>query len=234
MRIWLARGLVLATGIYFLWRVFLPGLTAMTHSFPAYYTAARLVLAGQWSAQAYDDAWFGARVLALTGGRISERISMNPPPTALLFLPIAWLDLTIARGVWQGLNLALLLLTLWLLRAIVRAEHSSWFWLFAALVFFFPPLLENFRVGQVYVLLLFLFCLVLWQAQRARAVGAGLALGAALAVKLSGAPLLLMWVRRREWRALWVACATAAAIACVSVLVLGSEGWLAFFQRALD
>ena len=86
-----------AAGIYFLIRTFLPALTTMTHSFPAYYAATRLVIEKRWSAQMYDDSWFEARVLEVTQGRVSDHFSLHPPTTSLLLVPIAWLDLTTAR-----------------------------------------------------------------------------------------------------------------------------------------
>src|SRR5258708_3306016 len=106
-RVWVMRFILICAATYFFVRVFLPAQTAMTSSYPAYYTAARLLVEGRWNPQVYDDAWFSARVLEITNGRISDLLLQNPPPIALVLVPIAWLDVTTSRIVWEWFNLGL-------------------------------------------------------------------------------------------------------------------------------
>lgn len=226
-------GLTLAA-VYFFVRTFLPALTTMTHSFPAYYTASRLVIEGHWSAQVYDDAWFEARVLEMTQGRVSDHFSLHPPTTSLLLVPIAWLDLITARVVWQIFNLALLCAALWLTAQALEIRGTAWRALFFSFACVYPALAENIRVGQVYVLVLFLFALALWSELRAKHLLAGIGLGIAAGIKLSGAPIWLVLAVRREWRGLLWSIAAAAASALLGLVAFGWEGWLAFFERVLD
>lgn len=232
--LWFAVFVLVAASVLFLFRTFLPSLTAMTHSYPAYYTASRLVIEGRWSAQLYDDKWFEARVLEITNGRVSERMSLNPPTTSLLLVPIAWLDLTTVRILWQFANLAFLAASVWLMLDALRIQEFLWRVLFGAFVLVYPPLLENFRVGQVYVLLLFLFALTLWSELRAKHFLAGVGLGIAAGLKLSGAPIWLVFAVRGQWRALAWATVVASASALLGLVVLGADGWFAFFKRVLD
>lgn len=225
---------LVAASVLFLFRTFLPSLTTMTHSYPAYYTAARLVVEGRWNAQLYDDAWFEARVLEMTDGRVSEHFSLHPPTTSLLLVPIAWLDLPTARILWQFTNLALLAASVWLLLDALRIQEFLWRVLFCAFVLVYPSLLENFRVGQVYVLLLFLFALTLWSELRAKHFLAGVGLGIAAGLKLSGAPIWLVFAVRGQWRALAWATVVASTSALLGLVVLGADGWFAFFRRVLD
>lgn len=228
-----ASAILVAAALFFFIRTFVPSLTRMTHSFPAYYTAARLVLTGEWDARVYDDVWFGDRVLEMTHGRVSDRMSGNPPISSLLFVPIAWLDLANARIVWQLLNLGLLIGTLWLLARTLNVGFSLGSILFAAFVFVYPPLVENFRVGQIYLLVLFSFSLTFW-AETYRHHGlAGIALGIALAFRLSGIPIFLFLLVRRNFRAVLAVCATIAVLAALSFVTLGGAGWLAFARRVL-
>lgn len=205
----------------------------MTHSYPGYYLAARLVLEQRWTAQVYDNAWFEARVLELTGGSVSERFSLHPPTTSLLLVPIAWLDLTTARVLWQLFNFALLLLGLGLIFKALPMPALVGRALFIAFVFVYPPLAENFRVGQTYVLVWFCFALALWSETRAKPIGVGIGLGVAAALKLSGLPIWLLLAARKQWRALGWTIFITALLSLLGLLVLGSEGWLAFLQRVL-
>lgn len=234
MRTRLAVLIFVLAAIYFLWRTFLPALTTITHSFPAYYTASRLVVEGRWGAQVYDDKWFEARVLEMTNGRVSDHFSLHPPATSLLLVLIAWLDLSTARAVWQSLNLAFFLAALWLLTEALRITDWVWRLLFFAFALLYPPLVENVRVGQTYVLILFWLTLALWGELRGKYFVAGIGLGLAAGLKLSGAPIWLMFAVRGQWRALLWAIFIAVLSGILGWLVLGADGWFAFLQRVLD
>lgn len=234
----LAAVLLALAALFFGVRVFLPALTTMSHSFPAYYTASRLVLEGRWSPQIYGEGWFEARVLEMTNGQVSDRFSLHPPVTSLLLVPIAWLDLTSARVVWEIFNLALFAGAMGLLLRASTVQDNVWRMLFVALALVYTPMAENFRVGQTYVLLLFLFALALWSQResgltaRGRGAWTGLGLGLAAGLKLSGLPLWLLFAARRQWRELVAAVVVLLATGILG-LVLGWEGTLAFAERLL-
>ena len=71
-----------------------------THGFVSYYTASRLLVDGQLGPDAYDDRWFGEAVQRLTRSNIREIFIPNPPPMALMALPVVVLDPQPARAVW--------------------------------------------------------------------------------------------------------------------------------------
>lgn len=206
----------------------------MTHSYPAYYTASRLVIEGRWSPLVYYDPWFEDRVKEQTQGRVTEHFSLHPPTTALLLVPIAWLDITTARVIWQFFNLALLLAALWLVLDSLQLRDPVWRILFLAFAFVYPPMAENMRVGQSYVLMLFLFALAFWAETRKKHVGTGIGLGLAVGLKLSGLPIWLMLAVRGQWRAVLWASVVAALSALLGLVALGWEGWLGFVGRVLD
>jgi hypothetical protein len=231
---WVALGALGITSALFLWRVFFPALTTMTHSYPAYYTASRLVLEGRFGPQAYDDAWFEARVLEMTQGRVSDHFSLHPPTTWLLLVPVAWLDLTTARIVWQVFNLGLFLAALWLILGALNVQDIVWRILFITFALVFPPLAENMRVGQTYILILFLFALALWGEIKQKHLVTGIGLGIAAGLKLSGAPIWLLLAVRGQWRALFWSTVVGFLSALLGLAVLGWGAWLGFFQRVLD
>lgn len=230
-RLFLARGILLVALAFFVVRVLAPALTSMTHSFPAYYVASRLVVEGRWSPQLYDDAWFSARVLEMTDGRVSEHFSLHPPTTSLLLVPLARFDLTTVRVIWQLVNAALLAALLWLLLDALPVRDAMWRALFAAFALLFPPLAENVRVGQIYILVLFAFTVAFWSEQRSRPPWAGIALGLVGALKLSGAPIWLMLMVRGRWRTILTSALVLALASLAGWLALGTAGWLAFFAQ---
>ncbi len=226
--VWLARALAFGAFLYFWVRVFIPSLTAMTDGFPSYYTGARLIVEGRWSSQVYDYEWFRQQVLALTAGRIGETLRLNPPTTSLLLLPLALFDIQTARLLWELINVALLTAALWLILDTLPAYDATFRALFVTGALLYAPLWENFRVGQVYVLLLTLYALAWWDTAHGHSRITGVALGSAAAIKLSGAPLWLVLALRGRWRALGLGLGIAAMFAAVSLRFSGLDGWNTF------
>lgn len=225
-RNWLLLSCVLASFIFFLLATFLPALSTLRHGFPTYYVAARLVWEGRWSPQVYDDAWFLDQVRTYTPNGIGEIFAPNPPSTALLMLPLAGLDLTTARQVWLWVSLALLLATVALLARRVPAGQPWARVAVVALPFLFAPLHENFRLANVYGLLLCLFTVALVGQGRVASIGA--ALGLAAGTKLSGSPLWVLLAARGRWRDLAVAASVALALVALSLVVTGLDSWQRF------
>jgi hypothetical protein len=170
----------------------------------------------------------------MTGGRVSDHFALHPPTTSLLLVPIAWLELTPARVAWLSVNLILLLVALRLLAVARVGQEPVWSILFVAFALLYPPLAENFRVGQTYVLLLFFFALALHAELLDKPRRAGFGLGLAAGLKLSGAPVWLILAARGRWHTLGWSALTLAASALVGLALLGGEGWLAFAARLLD
>ncbi|MCC7361382.1 MAG: DUF2029 domain-containing protein [Anaerolineales bacterium] len=194
-----------------------------TYGFVAYYTAARLLLEGQPLDRAYHDTWFQAQI-ARFEPRANDIFRPNPPTTALLALPVAWLDHASARVVWLSLNAAALLAAgALLVRSL--AWPAPWRLAFWAAAVSLQPVWANFAYGQVYLIVL-LLTVCAWAAfQRARPGALGAALGGLLAFKLAG---LLYWpllALRRQWRAPAVALVVAAGVALLALPLTGWAAW---------
>jgi hypothetical protein len=223
---------MLAAGV-FVWGCFVPALRTLRHGFPTYYVAARLMWEGRWTPQVYDNDWYIAEVRARTPNGIGEVYAPNPPTAALLALPVAWLDIVPARQVWLWLNLALFAGALALLTAEMPAGRLWPRALLAAGTLLAAPVHENFRLGQVYAMLLFCFAAAVWQVGRGRAAW-GASLGLAAAVKLSGSPLWLVLAARREWRALALAVGVGAGVVAASFGLVGWAGWQRFAVSVIE
>lgn len=237
----------------FLWRTVLPAARAETYAFSAYYTSARLTLAGQGGA-AFCSAWFFEQQRALGFGERADYFCPNPPTTALLMLPVAWLPPVPARYAWVALDVVMTVGIVWLAWQVtiknqeLRTENrgatvssglvGSWFSvlgspvvLAALVVLLFKPLHADLHAGQVYTLLALLYALWLygWAAGRDRLCGTALA-GLALA-KLAGWPLWLLALAGRRWRALGWALGLGALGGALSLPLLGLNFWLLYMRQ---
>ena len=228
----LAAGAALVAGLILALHTVAPGLGRMTHGYSGYHTASYLLVHGEWGPQAYENEWYIARVKALLGQPIGEIITPNLPTVTLLALPLAGLEPQPARDIWIMANLpvlagALALLALGPRRTQRRLPPAAW-WCFAAVALLLPATRANFRIGQAYVVLLFLFAVALLGLYREEDWLVGIALGLAFMLKSSGLPLWLGLALARRWRALGWGVATCLLIFGLSLPWIGLESWLAY------
>jgi len=194
--------------------------------FAAYYTAARLLRTDVPVSRFYDDAWFGARVAADAPG-VRDIYFVNPPPAALILLPLADLSYGDARAIWTALNVLLLAAALgWMLRELGMRGALVPLFLIAALAS--QPLIAEFHQGQAYVLLLFLLVAAWSGYRRGRPALLGITLGTALVLKTAGVLLLPVLVVQRRWSAVAWTVGSAAAIALASLPRMGLSAWWAY------
>jgi alpha-1,2-mannosyltransferase len=190
------------------------------YDFSVFYQAGSLANAGHAS-DAYDDGkMIAAERAAFPGSTL--RLPWNYPPTfQVMLMPLGALPYTPAWLIWScGLYGFYALLA----RSLVRETDKLWFLLLA------PGTAVNLFFGQNGILSVVLMgggVLLL----RSRPVLAGVMLGL-MAYKPQFAllvPLALLF--GREWRAFAAAAISQAALMMLSVIVIGTEPWLAFLHK---
>ena len=230
--VWIAaRVLWLGAAIYFASVIFAPSATRLTHGFISYFTAAQLAREGQAGPQMYDPAWFRPQTLRVSNGDANDILNANPPAIVLLFLPLTVFPVHTARLVWTILNVFLLGGAFVLLTRATGISTTRAFF-FSALVLCAAPLFENFRLGQVYVGLLFLFSLALFFYERTKKIPSGTGLGIAWILKTSGALVWILFVARREWRVLLGGAVAITLGVIVSLPFVGIETWRVYVTQA--
>ncbi len=189
--------------------------------FGHYWVAASMVRDGE-AAAVYDPSRFKA-AQELAFGIKSRLVWFYPPTFLLIMTPFSFLPYLLSLAVWILITLGGYLLVL---RHLAPNPRTVW------LCLAFPGTFQNFGYGQNGFLSVVL-------------LGGGLLLldsfpvaGGALLGLLTYKPHLaalipLALITGRRWRALIAMLATAAALGLASLLVLGSEVWLAFFKNVL-
>lgn len=188
---------------------------SITHGFISYYTASKLLVSGQLGPEAYDDAWFGARVQQLTTSSVREIFIPNPPTMSLMALPLVGLDPQPARAVWLFASLAVFMTSI---GALVRyqARHARDVTIpIVLLMMLAPAVFTNLRIGQGYLFVFAMFTAATLMLLRDRDRLAGVFLGLLLALKTSGIALAAILIARKKWATLAVAAITALALAIV-------------------
>lgn len=185
--------------------------------FPNYYTAARLAHEGYDTSRMYEWSWIerekdhrdvDIRVIGL--------LPITPFSTLALW-PLTGLAPLTAKHIWIFVNLAFLIPTGSMLRAMTRLSYQQ---IALALSLCFP-LYRNLLFGQFYILVLLLVVAACWSYLRGFRVLAGALVAIAAACKVFPALLLIFFLQRREWRSLISGIVAGLAAVAVSVAVFG-------------
>jgi hypothetical protein len=212
--------LVVALFGLFAARAILPTWRMLNTDFPNYYLAALLRVEHTPIDRAYEWTWFQRQKDHNQIPQPLVAFAPHPPLCAapmLLLTPLAPLA---AKRVWILLNLAFLAAALCILRRLTEL-HWRHILLIAGLCLL--PLRTNFMLGQYYVLILLLICLAYFAALRGHHFTAGALLATAAWFKVFPALFLIIFVRKRDWRAVAGMIAGALALAAVSVLIFGLD-----------
>jgi alpha-1,2-mannosyltransferase len=187
------------------------------------------------------QAWLQGRPLYADGATFRTQVGLGlpftyPPLAAVAFAPLALVSLPTASVAITALTCVLLVVSTWIvLTRLDVAESwqvggSAWlrrWWLAAGLValaaWWFEPVLENFRFGQVNVMLMTL--VIADCVPRRTPWPRGLLLGLAIALKLTPAVFLLYFVLRRDIRAVLVAVASFGTATLIGFALAWSDSW---------
>jgi hypothetical protein len=224
------------------WLLFLnwsvrPAAGELSYGFAAYYTAARLVREGVDMDPFYENRWFQDRTIEQGFVDTPDIFFPNPPPMALLLLPLSGLSARDADVIWTLANVAMLVAAMavvidTLRRAgLVVDRRSPVLWAFVALVAIYKPVWQAIYYGQAYILLLLWLSL----AMRAYVLGQdrrlGLWLGLMFVTKTAGSLLWTLLVFGRRFRAFAWGIGTIVVTAVGASPLLGWSVWWRYVER---
>jgi len=205
---------------YLLLRGVIPAVTAITDDFPEYFTSAKAVRDGQDAVKLYDGAWFREQTRHYEVGSQENpgEFTPYPPPTALLLMPLTGFNPLTALRIVTAFNVVCLICSMFLLSRIFawRLIDSALFILLSG-----RALHSGLRFGHPYILIS-TFCLLGYYFYRKRMPWlVGLCLGVFAPIKYFPVIVLAGFALHRQWRVLLGGGIAIAAVASVSIGVLG-------------
>jgi len=224
------------TGLIAFWFVtqtLYPASQTLTHGFGAYYSAARLLRTGQFSAQVYDPTYFRPIVRADSRQQADDIYHANPPTTSLMLWPLSFLSIENARLIWTVVNAVLLFGGLILLLFTFSPRPTlPVLALLASLGMLFQPALENIRLGQAYLLIFALFSIAVtaWSKLAKSNPLGGAALALALVLKTAGWALLPVLIWQRRWRRLFWTVSVIGVILVMALPLFPPPVWQRYGQ----
>ena len=207
-----------------------PGWRSLRSEFPNYYLAAELYQQGIPLDRVYEWTWFQRQNdhLEVRDGLVS--FAPNPPSSILPLLPFTGLKPLAAKRAWIVSNLVLLALSLLALR---RTTQLGWRRLILITLLCTLPLRIDFMYARYYVLILFLICAAYYASSRNRHWTAGVAWSAAAAMKLFPAISVILFIPKRNWRALTGFLIGAITLVTISMSLFGMEVHQVFVREVL-
>ena len=162
----------------------------------------------------------------------SVEYNAHPPTSVLLALPLARFDYPDAVLVWNSFSLAAFLASLMIVATVLPVPRTL-FLPALALLTFCHPLYGSLYQGQL-TLILVLLVTVIWALERSgRSSTAGLVLGAAAAIKLFPAYLVVFYAARGRLRPLFAAVASFLALTIATAFVLGLDAYSDYVKVVL-
>lgn len=194
-------------------------------------------MVGKFLHHDYKDAevWYEAGRRALEGRSLAGLPHYRYPPTfAVLVAPLAALGFGPFFFVWYAVNVGLFAVSVGLSRRLAAPTGEEGActsrWLPAALVAVYA--IDTLFLGQTNILIMALVYWAFLEEARGRQWAAGLPLGAAIAIKVFPAPLLLYFAFRLRWRV--VAAAVLCGLFLLFVLPGAARGFKRNFREMAD
>ena len=191
--------------------------TKLNTDFPNYYLTARLAHEGDDTSRVYEWIWLQRekdhRSLDIPA------VGMIPitPFSTLVLWPLTSLPALAAKHVWMIANLVLLVPLCWLIDSVTGLSYRRVV-LVLALSF---PLQRNLLYGQFYVFLLVLIVAACWCYLKKYYVLSGAIIAVAAACKIFPVLFVVLYLRRRNWRALTSFAVAGLGAAALSISMFG-------------
>jgi hypothetical protein len=204
----------------FIAHAIIPGWQTLGSEFPDYYLAAELYHRGIPLDRAYEWTWFQRQNdhLGVRQGLVS--FAPNPPSLVLSLLPFSTLQPLNAKRAWIVLSLLLLALSVLFLHC---ATSLRWVDIVLITLLCVLPLSSDIKTARHYVLIFFLICAAYYAMREGHSGISGALWSVAAVLKLFPALIVILFLRKRNWRAMAGFLLGGTTLMVLSILLFGVE-----------
>lgn len=207
-----------------------PALERPNTDFTNYYVGARLVVEGKHLEHLYNREWFQERIREYGIEDQPGTFVPFPPVTALLLVPIAYLEPRDAKIVWTTANVLLISTCVVVLARIVR---RPWVQVGILLLLSGLAVVNGLKFGQMYLVLLLLILVGFWAAENGREVLSGIFFGLFVPIKYFPLIFLLYYAWLRRWNIVLAGLVTSGLVFLFGAYLLGWEVHEIFFTQVI-
>lgn len=206
-----------------------PAWNNINSDFPNYYTSSRLLTEGKDLSKIYNDEWF-AQQIKNYGINEKGKYSPFPPPTILVMTPFAFFDPITAKRIFIIVNLFILLWTAYVFKRISTFNYIN---CLNIILLSGAAIINNFLLGQMYLLLLFIVSLGYFYLRKDDAYPTGYLWGIGAAVKYFPIIYIPILVIKKKWKGLISLIITIILINLLTIIFTGIDIYAQFFNKVL-
>jgi len=196
--------------------------------FPEYYAAAKMILVGKGeSVYALNEMVHTQQNLFPALGKRFTPIYL-PPPSLILFIPIALIGLPLAVYVWKLLLITCLAGSIILLVRTFSLNYKSTCYLIAGLTLCHASF-EMLRIDQIGAILLLALSAALYFLQKNKDIKAGLSLSLMIMKPQFVLPFLVYLIGLQRWRPVTIFFIVGIVLTACSYLIMGQTGFSNYF-----
>jgi uncharacterized membrane protein len=188
--------------------------------FDAHYYGALVERSGSYA----DVDAVRSRMMEATAEPQPEGVVGTATLIALVFMPLSTLDLAVAEVIWT------IIAVVAMCAGLLYATPRKW-WCYTPLAFATFPIVLSLYLGNVSALTFALTALAYGATKREKHGLAGSAVGVAAAFKLFPAFLVLAFVLKRKWTAVWWSAGVFTALSFAGLVVLGPTDFVNGMER---
>jgi hypothetical protein len=202
----------------------------LTSSYTSYYTHSRMLLEGDSLSNVYNDEKFNEKINEY-GIRNIYDINYDSPITAIVLLPFALIDPLPAKILYGVFSILMFMISIWLLFNIYEIEITgNNGLLLLCVIFLWHPLYENIAVGQIYVIILFLFTLSLSGIKKSKNFLTAIPLSLSILTKGYGVFLYLWLLMKKRYKAIFISIIIISLILLITLPFLDIHTWKEYFE----
>ncbi len=203
--------------------------------FAGYYTSTKILLDADSTAFLYNDEWFVSKMQSYGIPDSTFIMYVNPPPSAFIMIPVAWLQPLPAKIVWNSFNLIFLITAFYLLLKFNNfSAVSSKVQATAALFFCTIPFLRNLQRGQIYILLLLFIILFSQGYLKGNVFLSSLSIASLFLLKYFGWMFIILFIIEKRWKELSLSLLFIGIGFLFTLFIEGIETYQANFNVIID
>lgn len=226
------NSIAITTGLFLAFGLMLTAVAYKSHpgDFINYYYSSWFLNHGQFDKFIYEPYLFNLEIRKHYSGFFFGNFTPVPPITAWVFSPFAVLPMQVAKVVFNVFSVILFSFSVFKLLKHLQLKSE---WLLLLPLVFLLPLKSNIIQGQLYLILLALLVLGFLFTEQNRKTAAGFCFGAAIALKLFPAIVVLYLVRNKDFNVLIRTLFFVLVFVFVPYLVTRSDFTLDYYTQIL-
>lgn len=222
-------GILLIVSAWLVLKGIVPAWNTIHSDFSNYYVSSKLISEKQNLENLYNNEWFQNQI-KIHGINEPGKFAPFPPLTAWVMLPISFTDVLTAKRIWTIFNCVVIIFCVWLISRI-----TLWSWSTSALLLLATGngLINNFKFGQVYLIVTGLILLAIYLHDKFQGILSGALLGFVTCLKYFPIVFIASFFALKNYRVVIYSVLSIFVLTILQIWFFGSTLIFTFINNSL-